>query len=177
MNTWRNRILDEHRAGNINHAAAHVLLALRSFRGHGGLICPSHATLADRAGCHASTALRALQAARDLGLVRWAERRVRVAWRSLRTSNRYWLTQPEEPVSPRQRTNRQSAGGGESKKKQEAREGSKTALAAMLAEAERLPDLLARRRAYWLTASPAAGCGVQPRSAPRSSQQAGWSPA
>ena len=51
------------------------------------LIRPSHATLAERVDCHASTVWRALQAARELGLVRWAERRVRAAWRSLRTSN------------------------------------------------------------------------------------------
>ena len=94
------------------------------------------------------------RAARDLGLVNWAERRVWAAWRSLRTSNRYWLTQPEGAVQPpRQphrgicrRTTMQSAGGGESKLKKEAREGSKAALAAMLGAAKGLPDLLAARR-------------------------------
>jgi hypothetical protein len=43
----------------------------------------------------------------------------------------------------------QDAGGGESKHKQEAREGSKATLAAMLATAARLPDLLAARREAW----------------------------
>ena len=83
----------------------------------------------------------------------WAERRVRAAWRSLRTSNRYWLTQPEAPVEPRPRdrpcTSMQRVGGGEKETKQAAREGSRTVLATMLAEAARLPDLLALRRAAW----------------------------
>jgi DNA-binding transcriptional MocR family regulator len=143
---WTSRVWQEFRAGNLTRAARDVLLTLKTYRGHGGLICPAHATLADRANCHASTVLRALQAARDLGLVSWTERRVRAAWRSLRTSNRYRLIVPEAPVTPGQRTNQQSAGGGESQFKKEAREGSKAALAAMLATAERLPDLLKARR-------------------------------
>ena len=147
--SWTTRIWQEFHAGNLTRAARDVLLTLRTYRGHGGLICPSHETLADRANCHASTVWRALQAARDLGLVRWTERRVRAAWRSLRTSNRYTLTQPEAPVMPRPRTSMQNAGGGESKLKKEAREGSKAALSAMLAAAERLPDLLAARRRAW----------------------------
>ena len=150
---WTSRIWQEFHAGNLTRTGRDVLLTLKTYRGHGGLICPSHETLADRANCHASTVWRALQAARDLGLVRWTERRVRAAWRSLRTSNRYTLTDPQAPVMPRQkplpRTTMQSAGGGESQFKKEAREGSKAALAAMLATAERMPDLLAARRAYW----------------------------
>jgi hypothetical protein len=143
---WTSRIWQEFHAGNLTRAARDVCLTLRSYRGHGGLICPSHDTLAGRARCHASTVWRALQAARELGLVRWTERRVRAAWRSLRTSNRYVLTQPETPVAPLPRTTMQSAGGGESQFKKEAREGSKAALAAMLATAERMPDLAAIRQ-------------------------------
>jgi len=150
---WTSRIWQEFHAGNLTRTGRDVLLTLKTYRGHGGLICPSHETLAGHANCHASTVWRALQAARDLGLVRWTERRVRAAWRSLRTSNRYTLTDPQAPVIPRQkslpRTTMQSAGGGESQFKKEAREGSKAALAAMLATAERMPDLLAARRAYW----------------------------
>ena len=107
------------------------------------------ATLAERVDCHATTVWRALQAARDLGLVQWTERRVRAAWRSLRTSNWYWLTTPEAPVEPRPRTSMQRAEGGEREEKQAAREGSRTVLAAMLAEASRLPDLLKARRDAW----------------------------
>jgi hypothetical protein len=147
--SWTCRIWQEFHAGNLTRTARDVLLTLKTYRGHGGLICPGHAALADRANCHASTVWRALQAARDLGLVRWTERRVRAAWRSLRSSNRYTLCQPGEPVSPRPRTSMQNAGGGESKKNQEAHEGSRVALAAMLAAAERLPDLLAMRRRAW----------------------------
>ena len=150
---WTARVWQEFRAGNLTRAARDCLLTLKTYRGRGGLICPSHATLAERVDCHASTVWRALQAARDLGLVSWAERRVRAAWRSLRTSNRYWLTEPEGAVGPRRgvcrRTSMQKAGGGENKQKKGACESSKGVLAAMLAEAARLPDLLAmRRRAF-----------------------------
>jgi len=146
--SWTTRVWQEFRAGNLTRGYRDVLLTLATY-GHGGSIHPSHETLAERVNCHASTVLRALQAARDLGLVRWSERRVRAAWRSLRTSNRYRLIVPKEPVTPGQRTNQQSAGGGESKFKKEAREGSRAALAAMLAGAARLPDLLAARRQAW----------------------------
>jgi hypothetical protein len=128
------------------------LLTLATYRGHGGLICPSHDTLAERVDCHPVTVWRALQAARDLGLVRWTERRVRAAWRSLRTSNRYRLLLPEAPVAPcpgRPATTLHNAGGGESKFKKEAHEQDRGALAAMLAGAARLPDLLAMRRQAW----------------------------
>jgi hypothetical protein len=61
------RVWAEFHAGNLTRAARDVLLTLRTYRGHGGLICPAHATLATRANCHAVTVWRALQAARDLG--------------------------------------------------------------------------------------------------------------
>jgi hypothetical protein len=147
--SWTARVWQEFKSGNLTRTARDVLLTLATYRGHGGLICPSHATLAERVDCHPSTVLRALQAARDLGLVRWSERRVRAAWRSLRTSNRYRLLVPEAPVVAGVHTNRQSAGGGESKFKKEAPEQDRGALAAMLAGAAKLPDLLAARRAAW----------------------------
>jgi hypothetical protein len=49
----------------------------------------THATLAARARCCTRTVQRALQAGQRLGLVQWTERRVRAAWRWLRTSNAY----------------------------------------------------------------------------------------
>ena len=147
--TWTQRVWQEFRAGNLTRAARDVLLTLRTYRGRGGSIHPSHATLAERVDCHTSTVWRALRAARDLGLVQWSERRIRAAWRSLRTSNRYWLTQPAGAVAPRPRTTMQKGEGGEREEKKAAREGSKAALAVMLAEATKLPDLLALRRAAW----------------------------
>jgi hypothetical protein len=148
--TWTNRIWQEYRAGNLTRAARDVLLTLRTYhREPGGLICPSHDTLAGRAKCHPTTVWRALQAARELGLVRWSERRVRAAWRSLRTSNAYKLIEPEGPVMPHQRTNLQNAGGGERKLEKEAREQGRAALATMLEAASRLPDLLGARVAAW----------------------------
>jgi DNA-binding transcriptional MocR family regulator len=148
---WTARVWQEFRAGNLTRSARDILLTLRTYRGPGGLICPSHATLADRAKCSVRSVQRALQQADHLGLVRWAERRVRAAWRWLRTSNRYWLTTPESPVTaglkqrrpkpvrPVDSTTGQLARGGESSSKKEA-------LRALLAEAARMPDLLAMRR-------------------------------
>src|SRR3954453_18264754 len=95
---WMPRVWREFHARNLTPTWRDVLLSLRSFRGRDGTICPSHATLAQAARCSESTALRALQAARDLRLVRWVGRRVRAAWRTLRTSNAYELRIPKEPV-------------------------------------------------------------------------------
>lgn len=147
--SWTARVWREFHAGNLTRAFRDVLLTLRTYRGRGGSIHPSHATLADRVDCGRSTVQRALQAARDLGLVQWTERRVRAAWRSLRTSNRYWLTVPEKPVSPGQCTKRRNAAGGESKVKKEASGSSVAAVNAMIQAAAGLPDLLKLRRVAW----------------------------
>lgn len=153
---WTTRVWHEFRAGNLTRTYRDVLLTLRTYRGHGGLMVPAHATLADRAGCSPRTVQRALLAARQLGLVSWTERRVQASWRWLRTSNSYRLLMPDEPVQPGQRalwprhirTNCQSGEGGESISKKEA-------LREMLQEAAAMPDLLAMRRAAqeakWLT--------------------------
>jgi Helix-turn-helix domain len=144
---WRDRIWREFRVGNLTRAMRDVLLTLHTFRGYGGVAWPSHDTLADRARCSPATVLRALKQARDLGLVVWAERRVRAGWRWLRRSNLYRFLAPNGPVQaglrPRSvvpsRTNRQSADGGEN-------EGRKQALEEMLRQAATAPDLLLRRR-------------------------------
>jgi hypothetical protein len=149
--SWTARVWREFHVGNLTRAFRDVLLTLKTYRGRGGLICPSHETLAQRVGCHASTVWRALRAARVLGLVQWTERRVRAVWRSLRTSNRYWLLQPEEPVAPRPRTTVQRAGGGENTKKKEASGSSVAAVNAMIQAAKGLPDLLLARRTAWET--------------------------
>jgi len=137
----------EFRAGNLTRAYRDVLLTLATFRGAGGLICPAHATLADRARCSVSTVRRALAQAFRLGLVSWTERRIRAGWRWLRTSSAYRLVVPGgsvqrgmRPVWPRRRTSGQCDGEGEGLNK-------KRALREMLRAAAALPDLLALRRA------------------------------
>lgn len=97
---WTARVWQEYRGGTLTRAYRDVLLTLQSYRGRGGLICPSHETLADRTRCSVSTVQRALRHARTLGLVMWAERRVRASWRWLRTSNKYALDVPENPLDP-----------------------------------------------------------------------------
>jgi hypothetical protein len=95
---WFSRVHREFEAGTITRTSRDVLLALGRFHACRFGIFPSHALLAARARCSVRTVQRALQAARDLGLVSWCARRVRAAWRSLRTSNRYVLTVPPRPV-------------------------------------------------------------------------------
>jgi hypothetical protein len=144
---WTARVWQEFRARNLTRAYRDVLLTLRTFRGTGGTCTPSHATLADRAGCSVRTVQRALHQAADLDLVAWAERRVRAGWRWLRTSNAYRLVRPATPVQSglrrllrrRPATTGQDGRGGESPSK-------KAQLTAIMAEAARLPDLLAARR-------------------------------
>jgi DNA-binding transcriptional MocR family regulator len=144
---WTDRVWHEFRAGNLTRAYRDVLLTLRTFRGSGGLICPSHATLADRAGCVVRTVQRALQQAQTLGLVSWGERRVRAAWRWLRTSNAYRLELPTDHVRPGMRPAfRRSATTGQNGRGGESLDSKKTALAGLLREAAALPDLLAARR-------------------------------
>lgn len=90
-NPWIAQVKQACRDGHITDAQEKCLFILLTFRGRGGLIFPSHETIAARAGPSVSTVQRALNAARACGLLRWAERRVRSGWRSLRTSNCYEL--------------------------------------------------------------------------------------
>jgi Helix-turn-helix domain len=147
---WKTRIWQEFHAGNLTRGYRDVLLTLRTYRGHGGLAWPSHATLALRAGCCVKTVQRALSAAQELGLVSWAERRMRAAWRWLRTSNVYRFHQPADPVqsrgAPCSATKGQKVRAGEREEKQEAREGRAAALTELLRAAAGLPDLLLARR-------------------------------
>jgi hypothetical protein len=98
LSNWFSRIHREFEAGNLTRHYRDVLLALGRFGSCRFGIFPSHETLATRARCSVRTVQRALQAARALGLVDWAARRVRAAWRSLRASNRYVLMVPKGPV-------------------------------------------------------------------------------
>ena len=93
----------EYRAENLTRTERDVLLTLRTFRGNGGAIHPSHDTLAGRVKCHVSSIQRALRQARELGLVTWIERRVRAGWRWLSTSNAYRLAVPDTPVEAGQK--------------------------------------------------------------------------
>ena len=143
---WTARVWRETRAGNLTRAYRDALLTLATYRGRGGACYPSHATIADRANVSVRTVQRALVMARRLGLVDWTERRVRAAWRWLRTSNSYRLAVPDGPVQaglrpawPRRATTGQIGRGGESLSK-------KAALQEMMLAAGRLPDLLAERR-------------------------------
>jgi hypothetical protein len=76
-----------------------VLLTLYTYRGTGGIAWPAHSTLASRTGCCVRTVQRALAAAEELGLVTWAERRIRAGWRWLRASNIYRFIVPAGGVS------------------------------------------------------------------------------
>jgi hypothetical protein len=156
---WKARVWAEFRAGNLTRAYRDVLLTLRSFRGRDGACWPSHETVADRMRGSAKTVWRALQRARELGLVEWAERRIRRGWRWLRTSNAYRMILPDTPVAHRSEvlshcgtklppaTNGHSVCGDKQEEKQEdARQGHHATLAEMVREAGNLPDLLKLRR-------------------------------
>jgi hypothetical protein len=145
---WVTRIWQEFHAGNLTRAARDVLLTLHSFRGHGGVAWPSHATLADRSRCCTRTVARALAQAQVLGLVSWAERRVRAGWRWLQSSNLYRFAVPVGPIlevlrqakmAPAAQTD-SAAGEGRAVRKQEAHDE-------LLRAAAAAPDLLAARRA------------------------------
>jgi hypothetical protein len=135
-----------------------VLLTLHTFRGQGGAAWPSHATLAERARCCTRTVQRALTQAQGLGLVSWAERRVRAGWRWLQSSNLYRFLLPERavqagmqpPGKARVALTDSAAGEGRGSKKE--------ALDELLREAAWQPDLLAMRRAV-MEQRMAIGCG------------------
>jgi hypothetical protein len=149
MPTWINRIWQEYRAGNLTRAARDVLLTLHTFRGTGGIAWPSQVTLGERANCEERTVRRALVAARDLGLVQWAERRVRAGWRWLRSSNLYRFTVPDGPVQSGTRPRWSRRPPLPDSVAAEGRVSKKEALGALLREAAAGPDLLLRRRLAW----------------------------
>ena len=140
---WTTRIWQEYRAGNLSRAHRDVLLTLHIPR-HRRPVLAHTRHLGYRAGCCVRTVQRALQIAQRLGLVDWCERRVRAAWRWLRTSNLYRFMVPAEPATssrasyflPSLPLSARVSVSGRS-----------AALAAMVQEAAGLPDLLALRRA------------------------------
>ena len=94
-----------HRGGSLTRAARDVGEAMVRRLGTDGRCDPAHATLAADAGCCDRTVRRATSVMRDLGLLRWQTRLVRVGWRAEQTSNAYELvpTLAAPPVLPRAR--------------------------------------------------------------------------
>ena len=99
---WIPAVWAQFRTGNLTRAFRDVLLTLRTFDGSAGLY-PSHATLADKAGCAVRTVQEALRQGRALGLVSWHSGAPR------RTSNRYVLTVPRAAVEAGARLSRIAA--------------------------------------------------------------------
>ena len=150
MSAWFSRVYREYEAGNLTPLWRDVLRALGRFDACRFGIFPSHEFLARRARCSVRTVQRALQAAKNLGLVEWTAQRVRAAWRLLRGSNRYVLKTPEVPVQPGPHgpgaTTGQAGRGVTQPITKTARERSSGALAGILEAAKGLPDLLKARR-------------------------------
>lgn len=95
---WTRRVDEEWLAGRLTLHFRLVLLALPSFRSRDGVICPSHESLASRTGrVSLSTVRRALDAARELGLLAWDQRRA-----GGRRDRRFWssnlyILMPDNP--------------------------------------------------------------------------------
>lgn len=87
------------RRGNLGPKQEWVLTELADCLGRDGRCDPSHETLAKLAQVSVRTVIRALHAARHLGLLTWVCRLVRSAWRTEQTSNQYVLI-PEAAEPP-----------------------------------------------------------------------------
>lgn len=97
MTRWIDEIWRAYRQHRLTPLSRDVLLRLETFRGRGGLIYPSHQSLALRARCSVKTVQRALAAGMAAGLVSWRAVWRRVGWSSHRSSNVYVLETPENP--------------------------------------------------------------------------------
>jgi hypothetical protein len=158
MTPWFEQVKQATAAGHFTYAQERCLYFLQTFRGRGGHVFPSHETIAARAGPSVSTVQRTLKIARGLGLVEWAERRVRVGWRWFRTSNAYRLLMSEKPMKPTAgqpdrvtlRVSTFSLSSGVRKEEKRLRERHAVETEAMLQAAKRGPDLLKRRREQFL---------------------------
>lgn len=109
-NIWTVRAELEYRAGRLTAAYLKVGAALLHRLGADGRCDPSHATLADDSGASPRTVRRALNAFREVGLLRWEQRLTSPqpwpeggpgATRVEQTSNAYELLLPGGPVAPR----------------------------------------------------------------------------
>ena len=88
---WRARLELARRDGRLTSLHCLVGHALIKRLGQDGRCDPSHATLAQDAGCSERSVQRALARLRELGLVAWTCRIVRAGWRAVQTSNAYQL--------------------------------------------------------------------------------------
>jgi hypothetical protein len=143
---WTARIEAEFAADNLTRSYRDVLRALAGFRGHGGEIFPSQASLAARARCSERTVRRAIAMAVQLGLMVVLPRRRWVKGRYVRSSNSYVIGVPDRAVVPGQRAPwPRRASTGQSGRVQD-KEERKAALEELLRAAAAAPDLLLRRR-------------------------------
>jgi hypothetical protein len=157
---WDNRVEAEYQAGNLTPHYRAVLIVLLTFRGHGGRIFPSHESIASRVvqsgavrTCCVRTVERALNQARDLGMLWWLPQSRREGWRRLRTSNLYFINVPAGPVKsgrgpvwPRRSTDRQAV-SVQGKEERKAYEGPAPSLAAVRKMME--ARLAARKCGVW----------------------------
>ena len=104
-----------HRTGRLTRAARDVGRALLKRLGVDGQCDPSHATLADDAGCCVRTVERACGAIQAIGLLFWQRRLVRDGSRVDQTSNAYVLTPALATVPEPRLRDRHNAGGTLSK--------------------------------------------------------------
>jgi DNA-binding transcriptional MocR family regulator len=143
---WTARVDREFEADNLTRAYRDALHALASFRGHGGEIFPSQASVAARVKCSERTVRRAIAMAVALGLVVVLPRRRWLRGRYVRTSNRYVIGVPDRAVVPGQRPPWPCrASTGQIGQRQE-KEERKAALDALLRAGAAAPDLLQARR-------------------------------
>jgi hypothetical protein len=68
-----------------------ILLDMLALAGRDGILIPSYAFLAERAGCCIRTVGNVLARARAVGLLDWQRRMKRVGSRAFQTSNGYWF--------------------------------------------------------------------------------------
>jgi hypothetical protein len=98
-------LLNAHmRARRLTRAGRDIGRALLKRLGPDGRCDPSYRTLGKDSNCDEKTARRSADDLRDLGLIRWQRRLVRVGWRAQQTSNAYELltTVPNPvPLPPR----------------------------------------------------------------------------
>ena len=98
--TWCGHVRRAHRDGHLTRHYRDVLLELHGYRGRAASPGPRTLRSAERAECCVRTVQRALEVARELGLVSWSARRRLVGGRSVRSSNAYRLQRPQEPLQP-----------------------------------------------------------------------------
>ncbi|MGI4800867.1 MAG: hypothetical protein ACRYG8_43960 [Janthinobacterium lividum] len=94
---YRDRVLAEHRVGNLSRAGKDIAYVLSGYPSH-SFCWPSHATLANRAACSVRTVQRQLEQMKMLGLVDWSHRYRPGRGRGHRASNVYRLAVPVEAV-------------------------------------------------------------------------------